>query len=124
VLTIRNEQLAAIRLATLEQQIARHLREEHRRAVKDIADGELRKLIAAGIARAGRHGIESGQAVALFVALMFEIAPNFDEHPAIRKVLSDEGLAVDARVGELAERISPEEWVAAQGTYDARAWQS
>src|SRR5580765_6774804 len=47
------------------------------------------KMIATGIERAKSYGLTKPEDVAAFVAVMFEVAPNFDEQQEINAILND-----------------------------------
>ncbi|MFT3772594.1 MAG: hypothetical protein QM820_44960 [Minicystis sp.] len=125
MLTIRDPQLAALRAARepafLDDLVA-HLRAYHPDAVEDLSDDEIRARARVGVRRAGRYGFDKGRTAAAFVALMFEIAPNFDEHPAIRRCLTDEAIPVDARILDLVHRTTAAAWEEAEEAYDDAAW--
>jgi hypothetical protein len=53
---------------------------------------------------------------------MFEIAPNFDEHPAIQRVLGDKLIPADKRFDLLFEIVPDEAWDGVEENYDADAW--
>jgi hypothetical protein len=57
-----------------------------------------------------------------FVAIMFVAAPNFDQHPLIGRVLKDEAVAPDARINQLWERTTDQNWEAVAQNYDPSAW--
>ena len=46
-------------------------------------------MVAVAIERARKHGLTSDEQIFGFVSVMFEIAPNFDEEPTLRAILSD-----------------------------------
>jgi hypothetical protein len=45
---------------------------------------------------------------------MFEVAPTFDEQPAIARVLEDESLPPDRRMEALWDRTTDEDWEEAE----------
>ncbi|HSP80697.1 MAG TPA: hypothetical protein VLQ93_19365 [Myxococcaceae bacterium] len=102
--------------------IAQHLREESPELVDELPDDSLRSLIASGLARARMHELRSPEDLTAFVSIMFEIAPNFDEHPAIRKVLRDPDIPVDERMDALFKKVPPKAWEEADLAYDSDAW--
>ena len=125
MLKIRDEQFDAFLPQDDEDLIdliVRHLRQESPELIEGIPADSLRDMVRNGIARARSHGLRSAEDLAAFVSVMFEIAPNFDEHPAIRRVLRDESIPVDERFDQLFERVSDEEWEEADRSYDQRAW--
>jgi hypothetical protein len=91
-------------------------------AVKDLDDETLVKMVRGGLARARSYGMTWESSLTSFVVLMFLVAPNFDEHPLIKRFLTDEGVEPDARVDELVAGASEGNWVAAKKGYDPGAW--
>jgi hypothetical protein len=135
MLKIRPENLRAFQPqaeAAAADRIAEHIRKEHADCVVDlpggvftvrqIPDEQLREMVRNGIARARRHGMSTEASLASFVVLMFVVAPNFDDHPLIERVLKDEAAPPDSRIALLWERTSEQNWDAAKENYDAGAW--
>jgi hypothetical protein len=54
---------------------------------------------------------------------MFLTAPNFDSHPLIQHVLTDKSIQPDARLVELWQRTTDQNWVAVRRSYDSGAWE-
>ena len=82
----------------------------------------LRQRVEIGIARARTYGITWQSSMLTFVTLMFEIAPNFDEHPRILAVLTDDHIAPDYRPKELLNRISGKVWGEVRQLAHSSAW--
>lgn len=88
------------------------------------SDDMLRDSIRAGIKRARAHGITTDQMVMEYVLIMFETAPNFDQHPKIARTLAYE----QRPIAERWERIFAEDFdpvwdeVAAPDFYDGSYW--
>lgn len=99
-----------------------HLRQHHADIVAQFPEDILREMAESGLRRAKSHGLTEESSVTAFVSLMFEIAPNFDEHPTVRQVLEDEDLDADDRMEDLLEAVSEEEWEEAHEAYDANVW--
>jgi TRAP-type mannitol/chloroaromatic compound transport system substrate-binding protein len=85
-------------------------------------DETVTEMIKLGIRRARAHNFERAEIIAAFVAVMLEIAPNFDEEEQIKLALSDANFPPDERFFLLFERVSDESWQAAENLYDARVW--
>ena len=125
MIQIRPEVLAAFQAqseAALLDRVAEHVRAEHAHIVEGLPEPLVREMVANGLARARRHGLSAESSLTAFVALMFEIAPNFDEHPAARSVLTDARLLPDDRVEALIPRLKERHWREARHRYDERAW--
>jgi non-ribosomal peptide synthetase component F len=134
-LQIRSEQMKAFQPvadANFVKRLVAQLRDEHAETavvlsdrastVEKLPDEVLRELVAAGIARARTYGLSHESALAAFVAIMFEAAPNFDRHPLIQRLLNDEKTPPDARIDLLLEEATEENWQAVKKSYDPRSW--
>lgn len=132
---IRPAQLEAFQAgaeADFENRVVRHILKEHAEVsvrfptrtvgVAEIPEELLREMIRNGFARARSYGMEYESSLAAFVSLMFAVAPNFDEHPLIRRVLLDEREPPDSRIELFDEHLTDDDWEAAEHGYDALAW--
>lgn len=115
------------------RRIAAHLRAEYPQAtvtlptdeeftVDALPDERLHDLVRTGIARARRYGMTFESSIAAFVAVMFEIAPNFDEHRLCQVLLGDEQTAPDARLDELLDVLTEKNWESIRADYNPQAW--
>jgi hypothetical protein len=135
MLKIRPSQLKAFQHvadSALEEEIVRHLREEHPYATARIFEGEfavvdlppetLRGMVKTGVARARSYGLTWESSIKSFIVLMFVTAPSFDGHPIIRRILQDEHTPPDDRIERLWESTTDENWEAVAQDYDPGAW--
>jgi len=115
------------------RRIAAHLRADYSQAtvtlptdeeytVGEMSDEKLYQLVRVGIERARGYGMTFESSLAAFTAVMFEIAPNFDEHRLSQVLLHDEQVAPDARLDELLEVLTEKNWEAIRADYDPQAW--
>ncbi len=113
MLVIRDAQMQALQRQLddrLERDVARYLRENHADAIAERSEPELRALVAAGVARAGTHGLAEGGDVGWFVVMMLRVSPRFDEATFFARVLSDPAVPPDQRVPHLLAWSTPEDW--------------
>ncbi|MCS7024963.1 MAG: hypothetical protein NZV14_09180 [Bryobacteraceae bacterium] len=125
-LKLRPEHLEAMAKpadAVLVSEICEHLRQTQAGAVGALSADTLKARVEVGIVRARTHGLRSERAIREFVAYMFAVAPNFDEHATVRQTLADSSIEADRRLELLRERMSPEDWKAAQALADPSAWE-
>jgi hypothetical protein len=123
--TIRPEQHAEFKRAAEASFVDRtigFLREKLPDQTATLSPELLRQRVEIGIARARGYGITWQSSMLTFVTLMFEIAPNFDEHPRILGVLTDDHIAPDFRPKELLNRISGRVWGEARQLRHPSAW--
>ncbi len=136
MLVIRPEQMSVFKPAAeknFENQIVKHLREQHSEltvhfvkgdsTVEQIPQDRLLEMVQQGIARARAYGITWETAIVGFIVLMFLIAPNFDDHPLIKRAISDESVPPNERIEHLQKVITEENWMAAKNNYNARFWE-
>ena len=88
----------------------------------EIAENDLKAMVQTGLAQARSYQITHESALAGFVAVMFEVAPNFDSYPLMQQILQDETTPPNARLDLLMERATEEDWEKIKGSYDSAAW--
>ncbi len=125
LLTLQHAQLASCADA-IDRDLVRiiywHLRNYHSRVVQHVAKSVLERRIYFAVRKARGYSLTSVSDLAGFTALMFELAPNFDEHPSFRKVLGDPGLAPELKMKRLSQVITDREWEEALRLYDRNFW--
>lgn len=82
----------------------------------------LHRIVHGGCARARGYGLSWENNLTTFVSLMLDVAPNFDEHPLIQRLLRDDRVPPDSRMDLVVENIPDETWEAAEQNYDPLAW--
>ena len=135
MLKIRSEQMKAFGPAAdsaFVRRVAGYLREKHADAglqlstgvstIKEMPDDALHQIVRNGIARARAFGMSYQSDLAAFVVIMLEAAPNFDEHPLIRRILRDENVPPNSRIDRLMEQATEQNWEAVKASYDPAAW--
>lgn len=125
LLSLGRSQLAACGEAIdrdLAKVISWHLRNYHARSVQHLTKPLLEERVRLAIARARRWALGTISDLAGFAALMFELAPNFDEHPSFRRVLADPTIPPEAKMKRLSQVITDREWDEAQNQYDRGFW--
>lgn len=105
-----------------EREIMQFLRTDYPENVKDIPPDVFRLMVQNGIARARSNGLTWRYSISMFVSLMFLIAPNFDEHPIIRRRLSNPVAEPDYLIDSVVDVTTPDEWLEAGLLYDHTAW--
>ena len=125
MLVIRKQQIQEF-IARDETELTDVVREAVREAngdrVKDYGDDELNSMLKVGIGRAKSHGLTAAEDIAYFVAIMFEVAPRFDEQEDIRKVLEDTKFPLDIRLEQLFTCIDDIAWAEAGKNYEDSFW--
>jgi hypothetical protein len=123
----------AVAEVNFEQRLEGHLRQNYADSVVKLPDGGeftvatlapdiLDTLVRSAIARARRHELTFESSIATFVALMFHVSPNFDEHRLCEVLLADEEKQPDERMEEIPKVLSENNWDAIRESYDSTAW--
>ncbi len=125
MLIIREQQIQhfiAENEAELIKLIVRIVREANAERTADYEDKTLEEMVKTGIERAKRYELKKAEDIAAFVAVMFEIAPNFDEQEQIKAVFADTNFPPSERFYQLFERVPDIDWEKAEKLYDANIW--
>lgn len=136
MLTIRQEQFDAFQPVaddSFARRLAEFLKSRHPRAVVRrpaaqasvvgrLGERELLELVRAGIARARRYGLRNESSLAAFVTLMFLTAPNFDEHPLVRRVLAGDQAPPESKMERLLSNVNADNLRVVKQAYDPDAW--
>ncbi|HLJ51404.1 MAG TPA: hypothetical protein VKU01_35600 [Bryobacteraceae bacterium] len=123
-MNISSAQMRAIETNTgqkLIDALCLHLRTYHA-AVLPRSDQQLAMKVKTGIVRARLRGLTLQPKIALYVALMFEIAPNFDDNVNIWRVLYRAGSVPDIQIDYLPALVREQDWAAAKAGAGPRAW--
>ena len=125
MLVIRQQQIQAMVAGDdreLEALVAEAVKNSCPRRLDGYDDADAAAMVRTAIARARSHGLERAEDVAAFAAVMFEIAPNFDEQAEVKLVLADSKFAPSDRFAQLFERVSDDAWAEAEKRYDELVW--
>ena len=125
MLEIRKEQSDAFLLndeEKLVEFIIEHLQEESPELIDRIPADGLQEMVQNGLVRASSHGLRSLENLTAFVSVMFEIAPNFDEQPEIKRMLCDPTFSPEERFDLIFDKVSEKAWEEAEQRYDHEAW--
>lgn len=101
-----------------------HLRNHHAKSVQFVSRRVLEERIQFAIAKARRYALGTIADLAGFTALMFELAPNFDQHPSFKRVLVDESIPAETKMRRLSQVITDAEWEEVVRLYDRSYWPS
>jgi hypothetical protein len=136
MLKFRAEQMRVIERALEERFVNRlvgHLRDHHADTevklpgqttrLGDLPEPKLRELVCRGIARARTYGLTWESTITAFVAIMFEVAPNFDRMPIARLALRAK-IESNLRIDCLLAALSSDDWARAARNYAPQAWES
>lgn len=113
MLTVRAAQREALidaRAPALAEAIELYLRLQHADALAGMDDALVARRVGIGLRRARGWGFDSMFGLGLFVALMFETAPDFDTDPRIAAILSDPSQPLNARLASLETALSLQDW--------------
>ncbi len=125
MLNINAKQLASMQNkedVKLAEWIIEDLKQAH---PEDLAKypNDLHVLMAYnGIQRATKYHFELKASYALFVQIMFMMAPNFDQYPPIKFILEDGTLDHDKKMSHVSKEMTDENWAAVKKRHNNDAW--
>lgn len=125
MLIIRPEHIAAFNPQAddeIEDFILGCILENHLDLVIEMTDEDRRLCVRSGMKRARQYEIKEAADLATFICLMLEFAPNFDEHPLIKKILTDTAIDGSAKIREVINSTTDAAWQDTIDNYDERAW--
>jgi len=125
MLVIRREQLEAFIApdeTALVNVVSRAVRQANSERVSGYDDKNLAAMVKIGIDRAHSRGLKFAEDIAAFVAIMFEVAPRFDEQAEINAALSDENLTPELNLEMLFARAVEPAWLDAEKKYEDSFW--
>jgi hypothetical protein len=99
-----------------------HMRNHHAKSVQFLEREILEERIFLSIDKARRYHLGTVSDLAGFTALMFELAPNFDDHPSFRQILEDPAVPPEVKMRRLSQSITDREWKEAAKSYDRLYW--
>ncbi len=102
--------------------VVRYAMEHYGERVDELPYEDLFLCMKSGVFRARQYGFEDFESIALFVGLMLETAPNFDEHEVIRLGLTDPRLHGADKLELMLETTSDETWQEVIEQHDEQAW--
>lgn len=79
-------------------------------------------MVRTAIQRALDAGLKLDTAIIAYVHLAFVVAPNFDEHEIVQRIISSLHPLPDELPFLLGERLSTDEWAQIRQASDSRSW--
>ena len=132
---IRSRQMEVFESAAEEDFVRRlteHLLENYAKSVVRLPDQEsavidlsketLDLLVRRSIERARRYDLSFESSISAFSAVMFDVAPNFDDHSVSKLCLNDENVEPNARLNELLKLLTDKQWEKIRTDYDVNNW--
>jgi hypothetical protein len=99
-----------------------HLRNHHPKCIQFLDKNTLQSRVHYAIHKARGYKLATVSDLAGFAALMFELSPNFDEHPSFKKILQDSSIPAEVKMRKLSQVITDREWDEAAQLYDRKFW--
>jgi hypothetical protein len=125
MLVIRNDQIQQF-IASSDEELNAEVVKAVRYAIGDRVapydDATLEKMVAIGIERARANKFTAAEDIAAFVAIMFEVAPRFDEQQEVRAMLDAETFPLGERLARLFDMTIDPTWLDAERRYDDSFW--
>lgn len=118
--------------AAFARQTMDYIRTAHGDAILKLATGQttvgdlnanvLRKMVEGGIAQAREHGINLKSEMISFVTTQFLTAPNFDEHPVAKQVLSEVARLAEQNFERVLDAMTDEYWAEVEKYQNPKCW--
>jgi hypothetical protein len=102
--------------------VVKHVKQECPGDVCGIDPVSLREMVTNGLTRARSYDLEKPQYLTAFVAIMFDISPNFDEQPNIQQALRDQSTPIEQRFNTMIECVPDKAWEEAEKNQNYDAW--
>ncbi|MCW8929889.1 MAG: DUF4123 domain-containing protein [Gammaproteobacteria bacterium] len=112
--------MSSITENALIENLGNHLLSHHMDALQAYKNRTLSKLISHGIQRARFYGLETREELSFFLGMMFELSPNFDEHPKIHQWLLNK--TSNTSVLELVDQTPATVWDSLKNNSESQAW--
>lgn len=109
--------------ARLRQNVAANLRQHAPEVVQPLSVPDFEAMLATAVRRARGRGLRDRQRIFEFAKLMFVIAPGFDRHPVIERILGGGTGTPDERFTRAIQTMTYADWERAQKLYDPRDWE-
>ncbi|MDH3494182.1 MAG: hypothetical protein OEM82_11575, partial [Acidobacteriota bacterium] len=77
------------------KEVAHEIRTQHADECKDLDDEALRAKVEDGFKQAKSYGLKQKYSLSMFVQLQFLSAPDFDEYPTVRYILTHPSVEPD-----------------------------
>lgn len=102
--------------------VANHLRRNKPDVVRGMAPEAFEGLVSVALARARGHGFKTPSDLSVFAVLMFDVAPNFDEHPSVRECFGQALGSAGGGLGEALAALPGHVWRECVERYDEKVW--
>ena len=112
--------MSSITESALIENLGNHLLSHHMDALQPYKNKTLSQLVNHGIQRARFYGLETREELSFFLGMMFEISPEFDEHPIIHQWLLNKN--IDTSLLELVDDTPESVWDSLQNNSESPAW--
>lgn len=105
-----------------EQDIMALLRTQYPEALGGLPGALLRQRVQRALYQGRTHGFTWQSALTGFTMMMFELGPNFDQHPAFHSALRIPHPDEDERLRLICLAVDDQAWREAQAFADPSAW--
>lgn len=106
----------------LVRTVLAHQQREYSNLLNGMPEDIQIDMIRSGISKARSYGLERAGNINAFVAIMFEIAPEFDRQPDIQRVLTDSAIAPENKIQALMDRVPAQAWEDAGKNISSQTW--
>jgi hypothetical protein len=105
------------------ERVIQFLREKHPGTIEGLAEDVIRRRVAGAVSKAKGYGFTWESALVGFVAILFAVGPNFDQHPAFQPALAKSGNTDEnERIRGIYRSVTNQDWEEAREFSDDSAW--
>jgi len=110
--------------SSLERDMFQYLSEHFVTLLQPFEESDIKKMITHGIRRARYYKIKTRRDFAFYLGMMFDIAPNFDEHPKVTSWLIEWSKNTEKKVdlSTMADQLPIKTWDNIRSSYNVNAW--
>ena len=113
MLVIRDAQVDALQQAmdaAFLHRLAKLIRQRHPLHPSAQSDAVLLPVVMSQVGEARAYGITSGQAIADYVGLKFDVGFSFNSHPLLRAHLERPAMEPDEKIRNLMRSLTDDDW--------------
>lgn len=106
----------------LTRTVLAYQQQEYASLWKGIPEDMQWQMIQNAIKKAKGYGLQRAGDINSFIAIMAELAPEFDRQPDIQRVLTDPAIAPSDKIQALMERVPDQAWEDAAKNISSQTW--
>ncbi len=106
----------------LKEELKAFIDYERPDAFSGLAESTVNEMLVTAITKSRHYGLTTAADIATFTAIMFDVAPNFDQQPQIAACLSNRQLPAHLRLRAAVTECDEAAWQDAEDRANPEAW--